>query len=113
MHRLLVHSFLLSVDAKNSGDWIECVDLQNLPLPKGWATNAYVGITATTGQLSDNHDVLSFVTYSDSDVMDYEESKLDTKTVFAVNPQAGIEERIKRYINIYICIYIHCIYIFM
>ena len=28
-------------------------------LEKGWARKAYVGLTATTGQLADNHDVLS------------------------------------------------------
>lgn len=42
-------------------------------LEKGWARKAYVGLTATTGQLADNHDVLSLKTYSDAKVMEAEE----------------------------------------
>jgi mannose-binding lectin 2 len=34
-------------------------------LVKDWALNAYMGVSASTGQLADNHDVLSLVTFSD------------------------------------------------
>ncbi len=67
----------MQVDARNSGDWSNCVDIPNLELlQKGWVKKAYIGITATTGQLADNHDVLSLKTYSDAKVMEAEESQL-------------------------------------
>jgi len=87
-------SLKLAVDPKNSGEWTDCVDLENLALPKGWASSAYVGLTASTGQLSDNHDVLSFVTYSDSQVMAEAESTSEKKKMYKVNSEAGLEERI-------------------
>jgi len=53
------------VDAKNTGDWVHCATLDNLGLPAGWVKDAYIGLTATTGQLADNHDVIAFETDSE------------------------------------------------
>lgn len=53
------------VDAKNSGEWVECVVLDKLGLPAGWIKDAYIGITASTGQLADNHDVIALETDSE------------------------------------------------
>jgi mannose-binding lectin 2 len=52
------------IDAKNDGNFAQCASME-LPLAKDWSQNAYVGVSASTGQLADNHDVLSLVTYSD------------------------------------------------
>jgi mannose-binding lectin 2 len=58
------------VDAKNAGDFVECATME-LPMNNGkkfgenWAKSAHIGVTASTGQLADNHDVLSLVTYAD------------------------------------------------
>jgi hypothetical protein len=52
------------VDARNSGEWTHCVQLHGLEIPD-WPREAHIGLTASTGQLSDNHDVLSLVTFSD------------------------------------------------
>lgn len=50
-------SLVVEVDARNTGEWSSCVDIPNLKeLPKGWTKKAYVGLTATTGALADNHD---------------------------------------------------------
>lgn len=55
------------IDASNSGEWTECVSLRNIDLPDSWARKAHIGLTASTGQLADNHDILSLSTFSDSD----------------------------------------------
>jgi mannose-binding lectin 2 len=51
----------VSLDSKNSGEYTSCVKDVELELPAGWNANAYIGLTATTGQLADNHDVLSLL----------------------------------------------------
>ena len=63
------------VDPRNRGEWEECVVLDDIPLPEGWARDAHIGLTASTGQLVDNHDVISLVTYADEKVMEREEQK--------------------------------------
>ena len=52
------------VDPRNRGEWEECVLIEDIPLPEGWAREAHVGLTASTGQLVDNHDIISLVTYA-------------------------------------------------
>lgn len=53
------------IDSSNAGEWIPCVENVDvshvLPLSEhGW----HVGVTAATGQLHDNHDVLSLTVYN-------------------------------------------------
>ena len=54
------------LDEANSGTFVECASFQ---LPKalngGWLARAYLGVTASTGQLADNHDVLELEVFSD------------------------------------------------
>lgn len=47
----------ISIDAKNTGDWQSCYSKQ-LNLPVNWIDDATIGITASTGGLADNHDVI-------------------------------------------------------
>jgi mannose-binding lectin 2 len=54
------------IDARNEGEFVECASME-LPLKQDWSKSAHIGITASTGQLADNHDVLSLVTYGDID----------------------------------------------
>lgn len=42
-----------------SGQWKECFNVKGVRLPTGY----YFGVTAATGDLSDNHDVISIKTY--------------------------------------------------
>ena len=54
----------LSIDAEGSGAWQTCFDVdlnQHVTLPDGWHRTARFGLTASTGQLADNHDVLRLV----------------------------------------------------
>ena len=55
----------VAVDATSSGEWTECaaVPLLEHGLDRGWARNSHLGITASTGQLADNHDVLALSSY--------------------------------------------------
>jgi mannose-binding lectin 2 len=57
----------IQVDARNNGEWQECVDQYEIPeLAVDWLTNSYMGITASTGQLGDNHDIISVSTDTDT-----------------------------------------------
>lgn len=60
--RILVQYFheelTIKTDIENSGIWRDCVSVKGVYLP----THYYFGITAATGDLSDNHDILSIKT---------------------------------------------------
>ena len=48
-------------------DWIECFTAENIDLPTGY----YFGLTAATGELADNHDVVALRTFDvDSEVQE-------------------------------------------
>lgn len=49
----------VEVDAKNTGEWVKCIEQVPVALPDGWHKSAHIGLTGTTGQLADNHDVVS------------------------------------------------------
>ena len=56
MKNLLTYLFVVvSTDFSNKAAWKECFSVKDIKLPTGY----YIGISATTGDLSDNHDVLS------------------------------------------------------
>lgn len=70
---LLCNRLQVYIDAANSGEWESCVTVEDIGLPDYWLNRAYVGITATTGALADNHDVISLKTYSDQAVLEADE----------------------------------------
>jgi lectin, mannose-binding 2 len=84
----------LMVDARDTGDWIECVNLKNLPLSSDWLKDAHIGLTATTGQLADNHDVLSLVTYDDAEVLEVKEAEKAKKRYYEALPESPIPDRV-------------------
>jgi len=49
----------LKTDVDGSGNWEQCFEAEGIRLPTG----LYFGLTAATGDLSDNHDVISIKTY--------------------------------------------------
>ena len=56
----------LAVDAANDGTWVECAAVALPPALDGaWLRRAHVGVTASTGQLADNHDVLALAVRTD------------------------------------------------
>lgn len=55
-NNLLIFLFtIVSTDFANKAAWKECFSVKDIKLPTGY----YFGISATTGDLSDNHDILS------------------------------------------------------
>ena len=86
----------IQIDAKNQGDWINCVSINNLTLPSNFVNKAHIGITASTGQLADNHDVLSLLSYSDSAVMHNEEQAGLEKVKFETAEDMGAIDRLLR-----------------
>lgn len=83
------------IDPQNSGDWTPCVNISTLGLPSNWARSAHLGLTASTGQLADNHDVLSLKTYSDAATLDAVETEEMNKPLFALNNQLSLEFQLK------------------
>ena len=51
----------VAIDEKNTGNYHICIH-EHIDLPAGWWRKATIGISATTGQLADNHDILSVET---------------------------------------------------
>ena len=49
----------MSIDIDNKAGWKPCLTVEGVRLP----TNYYFGMSATTGDLSDNHDVISVRMY--------------------------------------------------
>lgn len=45
----------MSSDIENKRAWKECFKVEGVYLPTGY----YIGASATTGDLSDNHDIIS------------------------------------------------------
>jgi hypothetical protein len=65
------NSIKVFLDAKNSGALTECFSTV-LPFSESWIKSAHVGVSATTGHLADNQDVLSFLPFDSlNDVADY------------------------------------------
>jgi hypothetical protein len=53
--------------------FVDCVDISDIGLKEGWLKRSYIGITASTGQLADNHDVVSFSVFDNAQsLLDYE-----------------------------------------
>jgi mannose-binding lectin 2 len=49
----------VSTDIEGKSEWHECFSVKGVQLPTGY----YIGVSAATGELSDNHDVISIKTF--------------------------------------------------
>lgn len=56
---LIVFFFAVSTDIENKAAWKECFVVKGIRLPTGY----YFGVSAATGDLSDNHDIMSVRLY--------------------------------------------------
>lgn len=83
-NKLNPYAFTVSTDLENSGEWKTCFTVQGVHLPTGY----YFGASATTGDLSDNHDVIA--------VKFYElDATVDPRTIAArrdIKPEATLFE---------------------
>jgi mannose-binding lectin 2 len=53
-------SLKLEMQYKSEGEWTQCFDIPNFKIPPV----AYLGFSAETGELSDNHDIISVKTHN-------------------------------------------------
>ncbi|KAF4315837.1 hypothetical protein BBO99_00007193 [Phytophthora kernoviae] len=58
------NQFTILIDADASGNWVQCYS-KKLAFDNAWMNDAYIGISASTGGLADNHDVISVNIYDD------------------------------------------------
>lgn len=86
------------IDPNNSGSWTDCASTDLSSLPSDWLNKAYVGITASTGQLADNHDVLSLLAFSDHEVMDQVEEAKKKEKAFPTGEKETLDDRLARYV---------------
>jgi len=80
----------LKVDATSSGDWEECATINNVGLGNGWADRARFGITATTGGLADNHDVIGFTARSGTEFQTNREEMVSQRMKKATKLEPGL-----------------------
>jgi lectin, mannose-binding 2 len=85
------------IDPTNSGTWTECATSDLNSLPSDWLTKAFVGLTASTGQLADNHDVLSLQSFSDYEVMEKAEEAKKKEKAFAPGDKDSLDIRLAKY----------------
>lgn len=58
----------VSMDPRNAGQWTSCYESQlDASLYKNWLLDATLGVTASTGGLADNHDVIELSVYDQVD----------------------------------------------
>lgn len=55
---------VVEVDAGASGQWVACHEV-TLPFAANWLKDATIGISAATGALADNHDIIRFDAFTD------------------------------------------------
>lgn len=90
------NKLVVFIDATASGNWVECVTIDTLPFPNDWLRRAHIGITGTTGQLADNHDVISLASYSDFEVMETMEARKESARKFERGDGMSAEDRLAR-----------------
>jgi mannose-binding lectin 2 len=78
----------VAIDPRATGEWTPCTTVENLGLPDDWMQSAYLGISASTGGLADNHDVVGLSVYGSS--ADAETAAHDQETLLSAQP---LEER--------------------
>lgn len=82
----------LSTNFENDGKWKECFRVPGVLLP----TNYYFGVSATTGDLSDTHDVISLRFFELEGVVDVGKSEIIlllpvTNGMLSLQPRTGVD----------------------
>eukprot|EP00601_Ochromonadales_sp_CCMP2298_P032910 CAMPEP_0173357114 /NCGR_PEP_ID=MMETSP1144-20121109/18690_1 /TAXON_ID=483371 /ORGANISM="non described non described, Strain CCMP2298" /LENGTH=395 /DNA_ID=CAMNT_0014305997 /DNA_START=66 /DNA_END=1254 /DNA_ORIENTATION=- len=85
-------SLQVLIDADNSGTWTPCVEVPDLGLPVDWTLKAYLGLSATTGALADNHDIISLKA---SDEVNKALEQLQTLDHHLEHELAAVQDHIK------------------
>lgn len=86
------------MDPKNANEWETCVTIPHLNLPSGWLAKSYVGLTATTGQLADNHDIIYLKTSSDAELLERKEE--EAKIHFELEDDLSSKDKFNRLVEV-------------
>ncbi|KAJ9599083.1 hypothetical protein L9F63_010420 [Diploptera punctata] len=82
----------VSTDIENKAAWKECLSVQGVRLPTGY----FFGMTAATGDLSDNHDVMSVRLYEldlpDDPKEEEDRSQISPSAAFFEPPRDHVED---------------------
>jgi len=79
----------IKIDPESKGEWEECVQIDTSELlPKNWLSRGFLGLSASTGALADNHDIFSLTAYSDA-----EEGQLES--IEAPHPEVDLRHHIE------------------
>ena len=70
--------------------------VSDIGLSADWLVESHIGFTGTTGQLADNHDILSLEAFSDDEVMQSVEMNRTSKRHFNLGVGLTIEDRLHR-----------------
>lgn len=87
---------IVDIDPKNTGDWMPCVEVHEIELKEDWLLDAHVGFSGTTGQLADNHDIISFKTFSGIAAMDESVGSTEIAKHFEFDKNASVDERLAK-----------------
>ena len=94
-----IPTITVHVDQRGDGKWAtpSCIQMTIPALApfKGWISQAHIGVSASTGQLADNHDVISVHTYSDTNFHS-ESDEVLIKPKFEPGQNLPMEARIGR-----------------
>lgn len=83
------------IDPRNTNEWTLCTTINNLNLPSGWLSRSHIGITATTGQLADNHDVIYLKSFTNATVLEQDEDAEINTPHFEMPQNTHSDEKFK------------------
>jgi lectin, mannose-binding 2 len=86
------------MDLQGNGEYIDCAIVDNPSLPPEWLKKAHVGITATTGALADNHDIISLQSFSDFDVLESFDLEAANSKYFEPGPAYDRQGRFRKFV---------------
>uniref|UniRef100_A0A0K2SVF1 Vesicular integralmembrane protein VIP36like [Nasonia vitripennis] n=3 Tax=Lepeophtheirus salmonis TaxID=72036 RepID=A0A0K2SVF1_LEPSM len=81
----------VSHDLANDGSWTDCFSVDGVKLPTGY----YIGASATTGELSDNHDIIAMRLYElevPTERAGEDRSKINPSSTYFTSPRDHVDD---------------------
>eukprot|EP00096_Caligus_rogercresseyi_P004868 TRINITY_DN1946_c0_g1_i1.p1 TRINITY_DN1946_c0_g1~~TRINITY_DN1946_c0_g1_i1.p1 ORF type:complete len:331 (+),score=73.94 TRINITY_DN1946_c0_g1_i1:143-1135(+) len=81
----------VSHDLSNDGAWTQCFSVEGVKLPTGY----YIGASATTGELSDSHDIISMRLYElevPTERANQDRSNIQPSSAFFASPRDHVDD---------------------
>lgn len=86
--KYLNNQLIVSTDLVNKAAWHQCFQVDGILLPTGY----YFGVSATTGDLSDYHDILSIKLYELEGDDNNDRSKISPSASYFTPPRDHVED---------------------